>query len=55
MNHAKILMMSVGAAALSLGFSLHPHPAPFWEPGRVSGPGLVLSKVGETVEEACRL
>jgi hypothetical protein len=31
MTHAKILMMSVGAAALSLGFSLQPHPAPFWE------------------------
>jgi hypothetical protein len=31
MNHAKILMLSVGAAALSLGFSLQPHPAPFWE------------------------
>jgi predicted NUDIX family NTP pyrophosphohydrolase len=31
MNQAKILMVSVGAAALSLGFSLHPHPAPFWE------------------------
>jgi hypothetical protein len=31
MNHAKILIVSVGAAALSLGFSLHPHPAPFWE------------------------
>jgi hypothetical protein len=23
--------MSAGAAALSLGFSLQPHPAPFWE------------------------
>jgi predicted NUDIX family NTP pyrophosphohydrolase len=31
MNHVKILMVSVGAAALSLGFSLQPHPAPFWE------------------------
>ena len=31
MNQAKILMVSVGAAALSLGFSLHPHPAPFWD------------------------
>jgi hypothetical protein len=31
MNHAKTLLMSVGAAALSLGFSLQPHPAPFWE------------------------
>ena len=30
-NHAKTLFMSVGAAALSLGFSLQPHPAPFWE------------------------
>jgi hypothetical protein len=30
-NHAKTLLMSVGAAALSLGFSLQPHPAPFWE------------------------
>jgi hypothetical protein len=31
MNHAKMLSMSVGAAALSLGFSLQPHPAPFWQ------------------------
>jgi predicted NUDIX family NTP pyrophosphohydrolase len=31
MNHAKILIVSVGATTLSLGFSLHPHPAPFWE------------------------
>ena len=31
MNHAKTLLMSAGAAALSLGFSLQPHPAPFWE------------------------
>jgi hypothetical protein len=23
--------MSLGAAALSLGFSLQPHPAPFWQ------------------------
>jgi hypothetical protein len=30
-NHAKTLLMSAGAAALSLGFSLQPHPAPFWE------------------------
>jgi len=30
MNQAKILM-SVGAAALSLVFSLQPHPMPFWE------------------------
>ena len=30
MNQAKILM-SVGAAALSLVFSLQPHPVPFWE------------------------
>jgi hypothetical protein len=30
-NHAKTLLMSVVAAALSLGFSLQPHPAPFWE------------------------
>jgi hypothetical protein len=29
MNHAKTLLMSAGAAALSLGFSLQPHPAPF--------------------------
>ena len=31
MNHPKTLLMSAGAAALSLGFSLQPHPAPFWE------------------------
>jgi hypothetical protein len=31
MNYAKTLLVSVGAAALSLGFSLQPHPAPFWE------------------------
>ena len=31
MNHAKTLLMSAGAAVLSLGFSLQPHPAPFWE------------------------
>jgi hypothetical protein len=31
MNHAKILIVSLGAAALSLGFSLQPHPAPFWQ------------------------
>ena len=30
MNQAKILM-SVSAAALSLVFSLQPHPVPFWE------------------------
>jgi hypothetical protein len=30
MNQAKILM-SVGAAALCLVFSLRPHPVPFWE------------------------
>ena len=30
MNQAKILI-SVGAAALSLVFSLQPHPVPFWE------------------------
>ena len=30
MSQAKILV-SVTAAALSLGFSLQPHPAPFWE------------------------
>ena len=30
MNQAKILM-SVGAAAVSLVFSLQPHPMPFWE------------------------
>jgi hypothetical protein len=29
MNQATL--MSVTAAALSLGFSLQPHPAPFWE------------------------
>jgi hypothetical protein len=29
MNHAKIASMA--AAALSLGLSLQPHPAPFWE------------------------
>ena len=31
MNQAKFLIMSAGAAALSLGVSLQPHPAPFWE------------------------
>jgi hypothetical protein len=31
MNQAKILIASMAAAALSLGFSLQPHPAPFWE------------------------
>jgi hypothetical protein len=31
MNIAKTLLMSAGAATLSLGFSLQPHPAPFWE------------------------
>ena len=31
MNHAKTLLMSAAAAALSLGFSLQPHPAPFWD------------------------
>jgi hypothetical protein len=31
MNHAKTLLVSLGAATLSLGFSLQPHPAPFWE------------------------
>jgi hypothetical protein len=31
MTHAKTLFMSLGAAALSLGFSLQPHPAPFWQ------------------------
>ena len=31
MNQAKILIASTAAAALSLGFSLQPHPAPFWE------------------------
>ena len=30
MNQANILM-SVGAVALSLVFSLQPHPVPFWE------------------------
>ena len=34
MNQAKILM-SVGAAALSLVFSLQPHPMPFWETNMV--------------------
>src|SRR5262245_50568666 len=31
MNQAKILIASMAAAAPSLGFSLQPHPAPFWE------------------------
>jgi predicted NUDIX family NTP pyrophosphohydrolase len=31
MNQAKILIASAAAAAVSLGFSLQPHPAPFWE------------------------
>jgi hypothetical protein len=31
MNNATTLLMSLSAAALSLGFSLQPHPAPFWE------------------------
>jgi hypothetical protein len=31
MNQAKFLLVSAGAAALSLGFSLQSHPAPFWE------------------------
>ena len=31
MNNVKALLMSAGAAALSLGLSLQPHPAPFWE------------------------
>ena len=31
MNHAKILIVSVGATTLSLGVSLQSHPAPFWE------------------------
>jgi hypothetical protein len=30
MTKAKLLM-SLTAAALSLGFSVQPHPAPFWE------------------------
>jgi hypothetical protein len=30
-NLAKTLLMSTGAAALSLGFSIQSHPAPFWE------------------------
>jgi len=34
MNQAKILM-SVGAAALSLVFSLQPHPVPFWQTNMV--------------------
>ena len=31
MNHAKTLLVSLGVATLSLGFSLQPHPAPFWQ------------------------
>ena len=31
MHTTKTLLMTVSAAALSLGFSLQPHPAPFWE------------------------
>ena len=31
MKQAKILLTSFGAAGLALGFSLQPHPAPFWE------------------------
>jgi hypothetical protein len=32
MNHFKTILMSAsGAAALSLGFSFQPHPAPFWQ------------------------
>jgi phage-related protein len=31
MNKAKIVITSTAATALSLGFSLQPHPAPFWE------------------------
>jgi len=31
MTHPKTVLMSVGAATLSLGFSLQPHSAPFWE------------------------
>jgi hypothetical protein len=31
MNNAKSILTSAGAAALSLGFSVQPHPAPFWE------------------------
>jgi hypothetical protein len=31
MNNATTLLMSLSAAALSLGFSLQPHPAHFWE------------------------
>jgi hypothetical protein len=34
MNQAKILM-SVGTAALSLVFSLQPHPVPLWETNMV--------------------
>ena len=37
MNQAKILM-SVGAAALSLVFSLQPYPMPFWETNIVTSP-----------------
>jgi hypothetical protein len=31
MTQAPTLLTSVAAAALSLGFSLQPHPTPFWE------------------------
>jgi hypothetical protein len=31
MNNPKTLLISAGAAALSFGFSLQPHPTPFWE------------------------
>jgi hypothetical protein len=61
MNHAKILIVSVGAAALSLGFSLHPHPAPFWETniviaGEESVPkGNVQSDEGSTATESAKM
>jgi hypothetical protein len=31
MNKAKIVIISTAATGLSLGFSLQPHPVPFWE------------------------
>jgi hypothetical protein len=31
MTKAKTLLTSIAAATLSLGFSLQPHPRPFWE------------------------
>jgi hypothetical protein len=61
MNHAKILMLSLGAAALSLGFSLHPHPAPFWETniviaGEESVPkGNMQSDEGSTATKSAKM